>query len=290
MGAMPELPEVETSRRALERALKGKRLVSVIPDLHDRIVFDTASPAKFRQTIEGARVTGSGRKGKYFWLQLDRRPWPVFHLGMTGNVEIRRENGLFTPAWGGKHGRAEKATELARKVLPFCRLRMTAEDGTEVAITDPRRFGRIRLAEDPLAEPPISHLGFDPLAKFPNARELALLLSRRRAPLKSVLLDQGVFAGVGNWIADEVLFQSGLSPHRLAAELSLGEVTRLRRKLLDIVKLAVTTRADYSRYPKTWLFHHRWGREEGATTSRKHRIVHDTIGGRTTAWVPEKQK
>lgn len=209
---------------------------------------------------------------------------------MTGNVEIRRSGGSFTRAWGGRKLWSEGKRERGAPFLPYCRLRMVMEGGTEIAITDPRRFGRIRLAHDPLTEPPISKLGHDPLQSFPNAKSLAKILAKRRAPVKAVLLDQSVFAGVGNWIADEVLFQAGISPHRLAAKLSPPEVARLRTKLLAIVRRAVADRADYDRYPSTWLFHHRWGKTEGARTSRKHPIVHDTIGGRTTAWVPALQK
>lgn len=288
---MPELPEVETSRRRIERVLKGKRLVEVMPDPDDRIVYDRQSPDEVREALEGARVVGTGRKGKYFWLKLDRKPWPVFHLGMTGNVEIRSSKKGFTKAWGGHSLWSEpKRDGLPPKFLPFARLRMTAENGVEIAITDPRRFGRIRLAEDPEAEKPVSALGYDPLLDFPTAKKLHEILVRRRAPLKAVLLDQGLFAGVGNWIADEVLFQSRLSPKRPATKLSLAETTRLRSKLLAIVKKSVAVDADYDRYPKSWLFHHRWGKVAGSMTSRKHPIVHDTIGGRTTAWVPALQK
>jgi formamidopyrimidine-DNA glycosylase len=286
---MPELPEVETSRRRVEKLFKGKHIVEVIPDNDDRIVFDQASPEEFRGAVEGARVIGTGRKGKYFWLELDRRPWPVFHLGMSGNVEIRKKKG-FEKAWGGYKLWSEPSRKgLDPRILPFCRLRLIADDGSEVAITDPRRFGRIRLAKDPLAEPPISKLGFDPLIAFPTAKRLGEILGKRRAPIKSVLLDQGVFAGVGNWIADEVLYQARLSPHRLASKLDAKEVGRLRTTLLAVIRKSIAVGADYDRYPKTWLFHHRWGKTKEAQTSRKQKIVHDTIGGRTTAWVPAVQ-
>jgi formamidopyrimidine-DNA glycosylase len=286
---MPELPEVETSRRRVDKLFKGKRIVEVIPDPDDRIVYDKASPEEFRLAVEGARVMGSGRKGKYFWLELDRKPWPVFHLGMSGNVEIRKKKG-FEKAWGGIKLWSEPTRKrLDAKILPFCRLKLIAEDGSEMAITDPRRFGRIRLADDPLSEPPISKLGHDPLISFPTPAGLGTLLKKRRAPIKAVLLDQGLFAGVGNWVADEVLYQARLSPHRLASKLSPSEIVCLRKNLLAVIRKSIAVDADYSRYPKTWLFHHRWGKEKEAQTSRKQKIVHDTIGGRTTAWVPAVQ-
>lgn len=296
---MPELPEVETTCRTLKRVMRGKRIVTVVADLDDAIVFDRDKPAAVARALQGARVTGVGRRGKYFWLELSRKPWVVVHLGMTGNVRIRKPprrgaRGEFVKAWGGLKLWSEAAPDSPRamqgNILSHARLRITLDDGTEIAMTDPRRFGRIRLAQDPLNELPISKLGFDPLLDFPSARQLHTLLNRRRAPIKAVLLDQKVFAGVGNWIADEVLYQSRIAPHRMATKLSLAEVTRLRTKLLAIVRLAVARRADYSQYPHTWLFHHRWGRDASAAVAAGHPIAFDTVGGRTTAWVPELQK
>lgn len=287
---MPELPEVETTRLHIEKIFKGHRLIEVIPDPDDHIVFDRQTAEEVREALEGAKVTGTGRKGKYLWLELDRCPWPVFHLGMTGHLETRKRGKNFVKAWGDKTLYTEpKRDAMGAKFLPFCRFRAIADHGAEFAMTDPRRFGRIRLAHDPLTEPPISKLGFDPLHSFPTAKELAALLAKRRAPIKAVLLDQAVFAGVGNWIADEVLYQAGLAPKRLAAKLTAAEVARLRTKLLAIIQKSVEVSADYDRYPKSWLFHYRWGKEKEARTAKKQKIVFDTIGGRTTAWVPAVQ-
>ena len=284
---MPELPEVETVRRRAEKALKGKRLAEVYAEESDRFLFAEAPLASVKTALTGAKVIGSGRKGKYFWLELDRKPWPLFHLGMTGNVEIKSENKSARRSWGGlKLYNGPNKEERSW----FCRLLLTAEDGTEVALTDPRRFGRIWLTDDPLAHPRVRKLGFDPLLNFPSSRELALLLKKRKAPIKAVLLDQKLFAGVGNWIADEILYQAKISPRSVAAKLTAKEVSRLRLKTLSIIKTAVAAKADYSRFPPSWLFHHRWGKNSSAQTSNKKKIVHEEIGGRTTAWVPSVQK
>jgi formamidopyrimidine-DNA glycosylase len=287
---MPELPEVEAVRRVLEKALKGRRLVEVRPRLDDRIMYDRATPAEVRDALTGAKVTGAGRRGKYLWLELDRRPWPVIHFGMTGKVEVISSRlKSFGSIW---EGASIPAADTATDALPkFCKLLLVADDGARAAFLDARRFGRIRLAEDPLKEPPISELGPDPIVgDFPSAKELAKTLAKRKAPIKAVLLDQGLFAGVGNWIADEVLFQARLSPNRLASKLSAAEVARLRTKLLEILRKAISVHADYERYPRTWLFHYRWGRKAGALAHGQRKIRHDDIGGRTTAWVPELQK
>jgi formamidopyrimidine-DNA glycosylase len=288
---MPELPEVETVRRKIAKALRSRRIAEVHAEEGDRFLFRETPLAEVKRALLGARFRGAGRKGKYFWLELDRRPWPLFHLGMTGNVEIRRSSrGGHVKAWGGLTLWSNRGRDKSEPRLFFCRLLLVADDGTEVAITDPRRFGRVWLADEPLLHPRVKKLGFDPLGKFPSARELGALLARRRAPIKSVLLDQALFAGVGNWIADEILFQARIAPKRLASGLTHAEVARIRAKTVSIVRTAVKAGADYERFPKSWLFHHRWGRAADARTSARRKIVHHEIGGRTTAWVPSWQR
>src|SRR5690606_9557211 len=144
--------------------------------------------------------------------------------------------------------------------------------------------------ERPREEPPIAELGFDPLLDLPDVAELSRLCSRRRVPVKAALLDQRLFAGVGNWIADEVLYQARIDPRRPLADLDLAEIRRLRRKLRHVVQKAVEVDADKARFPKSWLFHHRWGKSRDARTARGEPIEHLEIAGRTTAWVPAVQR
>lgn len=287
---MPELPEVETVCRRISGALKGRRIVEVHAEEGDRYLFAFAPLDQVKAALVGARFRGVGRRGKYFWLELDRRPWLLVHLGMTGNVEIRAANGKsHVKSWGGLRLWSDGMKERDSRLF-FCRLLLVADDGTELALTDPRRFGRVWLADEPLLHPRVRKLGFDPLVKFPKAAELHAILKRRKAPIKAVLLDQKLFAGVGNWIADEILFQAGIAPKRTAASLSLAEVKRLHAKTLAVIRKAVAVEADYERFPRSWLFHHRWGKDARARTHSRQKILHEEIGGRTTAWVPGVQK
>jgi formamidopyrimidine-DNA glycosylase len=265
---MPELPEVETARRRAQRALRGRRIVAVAV-VADPIVYDGVSPARFAAALRGRRVVAVHRKGKHLWMELDRPPHALFHFGMTGEFEL--------------YGDGDERPR-------FWKVEIAVDGGTRLAITDPRRLGRLRLRRDPEREPPISLLGFDVLRGLPPARELAALLARRGAPAKAVLLDQSVFAGVGNWIADEALYQAAIDPRRPASSLSIAEVARLRTRLHGIVRLAVDVGADDARYPRTWLFHHRWGRRTGSRTARGEPIVHVTVGGRTTALVLDRRR
>lgn len=286
---MPELPEVEAVRNRLEKALKGKRISDLYAESNDRFLFAETPWPDFKASLLGAKVRGTGRKGKYFWLELDRKPWPIFHLGMTGNVEIKPPGGKGSWAWGGLRLWSNPGGDGREERSWFCRLLITADNGLSVAITDPRRFGRVWLADAPLLHPRIKKLGFDPLLDDLSARELKLILAKRKAPIKAVLLDQKLFAGVGNWIADEILYQAGISPRRAAASLGIAEVSRLRSKMHSIIRKAVAVEADYDKFPRSWLFHHRWGKDAKAMTHAKQKIIHEEIGGRTSAWVPSRQ-
>jgi formamidopyrimidine-DNA glycosylase len=170
----------------------------------------------------------------------------------------------------------------------YCKLEVEVADDTLAAIADPRRLGRIRLAADPEREPPISLLGFDPLTSLPPSTELYRRLSARRGPLKAVLLDQAFSAGVGNWVADEVLYQARLSPLRPANQVSQDEARRLRAALKSIAARSVALEADADRFPRSWLFHYRWDNRIGYTP-RGERLVRQKIGGRTTTWAPDRQ-
>jgi formamidopyrimidine-DNA glycosylase len=289
---MPELAEVETVRRQIELRLKGRKIKEVEGDTADKYLFAFAPLKEVIKALTGAKIKGTGRKGKYFWIELDRKPWPLFHLGMSGNLAIldpdAKKSG-HEKIWGGVNMWSEKDQNL-RERLWFCRLLMFAEKGFKIAFIDPRRFGRMWLTDDPWNHPRIKKLGYDPLIDFPTVKILGERLLKRKKPIKAVLLDQSLFAGIGNWLADEILYQAKISPHTLASQMKTSQLKELHRQVLAVVKKAVSVNADYERFPKTWLFHERWGKKKTAKTSRGHKIIHEEIGGRTTAWVPGWQK
>src|SRR5215813_5404460 len=242
LGAMPELPEVECGRRIATKVAQGRRIVEA-RCADDPIVFDGVTPARFRRALVGRRVRAVRRHGKHLWFELDRRPWPILHFGMTG--------GFHTPA-----GRSVKLISSGDRdpdgAWPprFTKLRLVFEDGGELVYADARRLGRVRLRHDPRREPPISLLGFDAYREIPTPERFCALLRDRAAPLKAVLLDQGFAAGVGNWIADEVLYQARLDPRRRASSLSDPEIARMRRALRHVMDTAVRLSNDSDRYPR----------------------------------------
>lgn len=277
---MPELPEVEAARRVAERVARGRRIVRAAC-ADDRIVFEGAAPRTVGRKLTGRVVREVGRRGKHWWLELDRGPHPLIHFGMAGGLRTREDAPLVLvssprredPAWPPR----------------FAKLHLHLDDGGELVVTDKRRLGRIRLREDPANEPPVSRLGFDPLLSPPTPADFTRRLLGRAAPVKAVLLDQSFAAGVGNWIADEVLYQSRIDPRRPASALTAAESRRVLAVLLRIVRRAVAVDADKARFPRSWLFHHRWGRKSTARTARGERIRFTEVGGRTTAYVAEVQ-
>ena len=264
---MPELAEVETVRLAVETGFRGKRIVTVICR-QDPIVFDELGPRAFTGRLRGQTLIGTGRKGKFFWLTFDGGWSVLMHLGMTGWIEQ------------GRFGQMD---------LRFARMQLEFEDETWLAFTDPRRLGRIRLRTDPLGEPPVSKLGFDVYLDDPGRDWFAAEVQKRKAPIKAILLDQGFTAGIGNWLADEILFQARIDPRRRGDTLTRTEARAIYRAMKRIVNRAVKLGADDTKFPNTWLFHHRWGKNAEARTSTGDPIEYCTVGGRTTAWVPTVQ-
>jgi formamidopyrimidine-DNA glycosylase len=281
LGAMPELPEVECARRIATKVAQGRRIVEA-RCADDPIVFEGVAPARFRRALVGRRVRGVRRHGKHLWFELDRRPWPCLHFGMTGG---------FHTAPGGPRVKLKSSRKRPDHAWPprFTKLHLMFDDGGELVLADARRLGRIRLRQDPAHEPPISLLGFDAHRALPALARFRELVRHRGAPLKALLLDQGFAAGVGNWIADEVLYQARLDPRRRASSLSDAEIERMRSALRHVMNTAVRLSNDSDRYPRGWLFHRRWGKNPRAVTRTGERIRHITVGGRTTAWVPTRQ-
>ncbi|MCC5848698.1 MAG: hypothetical protein JJU29_11445 [Verrucomicrobia bacterium] len=264
---MPELAEVETWRRLAEKTALGKTITSV-ETAEDRIVMDQIPPEEIARNLRGRRILSTHRKGKHMWIRFDQPGDLLLHFGMSGSLNHYRN-----PAVAPTH---EK-------------LVLVLDDGSRLSYRNPRRIGKIRWHEDARLAPPIAALGPDPFLDTISADDLAQQFVRRKRPIKSALLDQSLFAGVGNWIADEVLYQSKIDPHTPCGELGPAQLRSLTAKLHAIIQKAVEVEADETRFPKTWLFHHRWGKQ-AEYTARGERICFETIGGRTCAWVPERQK
>eukprot|EP00903_Cladosiphon_okamuranus_P009333 g8901.t1 len=292
---MPELPEVETSRRYVEEFCLGSTITRAIVteqgggprsgQFDDLVIGEGVTAECLKKTLEGRDIIELRRRGKQMWFVLDKPPHPLFHFGMTGAFTVK----------GEKRHKFVKFKVDEQWPPRFAKLELQMSNGTCLALTDPRRLARVKLREEPEASPPISLLGPDPVTHPLSLETFAAALEKVTAPIKAVLLAQDrVVSGVGNWVADEVCFQARVHPGAACNTLAPEQVAALHTKLLSVCREACEARADYTVFPKEWLFHHRWGKgksSEGAPrVSSGHPITFDVVGGRTTAIVAALQK
>lgn len=280
---MPELPEVETVRRLLDHSLVGKT-IDLARFSDDPIVFEGRNPDDLKLAIEGQTAQSTGRKGKILWMSFEPGTTLFIHLGMSGWIRALNDPSDKRLL---NHGKAPLDDESG--VPRFMKFFLMANDGARIAFTDGRRLGRVWLGKEPENDRRILKLGPDALDSPLTAESLESRLRNRTGPIKSWLMDQSNLSGVGNWVADEVLYQARIAPKRAAGSLSSRELETLCRTLSEVLALAVEVGADDNRYPENWMFHHRWGGSKGAEFLEGRKIVRESIGGRTTAWIPDWQ-
>jgi formamidopyrimidine-DNA glycosylase len=220
---MPELPEVETIRRDIEKEFVNKRIKKV--DVTGaRSVRRHQNVKDFIARTEGRKVAGTRRRGKYLLLKLDSGDVLVAHFGMSG--QLLRANPK-DPI--GKH---------THVVLTFV-------GAPQLRFVDPRTFGELFVtAPDRLEEevPELAHLGFDPIDQQMSWTAFGALLAARKTKLKPLLMDQRFVAGIGNMYADEILFTAGLRHDRNSDSLTPQEVRRLYRSVLETLQEAIKHR------------------------------------------------
>ncbi len=269
---MPELPEVETVRRGLELGARGKRIVKAVQH-RDDIRFPL--PSKLSQRLQGQVIDVIGRRGKYLLFEIGSLKL-IGHLGMSGSFVLR---------YSGMD--AQKHDHLI----------WTLDDGQELVYHDPRRFGFVLEAEDGFeAHPMIQALGVEPLSNHFNAVDLAQKLAKRAAPIKSVLLDQAVVAGLGNIYVCETLFRANIHPARPAKE-CVDHADALVPIIRDVLQEAITsggsTLRNYATASgDTGYFHHKfqvYGRENKPCLICSVQIQRITQSGRSTFFCPSCQ-
>ena len=268
---MPELPEVETTRRSLSDVV-GARIVAVT--VRERRLRRPVA-ADFADQLRGRRITAIDRLGKYLLFVLDDGRILLVHLGMSGSLCLT-----------------------ATTTLPIRHdhVAIAFDSGRQLVFNDPRRFGLMRVGRrDELDE--LHAVGPDPLASAPTLDDWRAL-TRRRAPIKSLLMDQRLLGGVGNIYANEALFAAGVRPRRRAASLTRAELARLAEALRAVLERAValggSSISDYrdgNGNPGYFQIHHavydRDGQPCGRCGTPIKRIV---LGGRSTFYCPRCQR
>ncbi|GGK87639.1 DNA-formamidopyrimidine glycosylase [Rufibacter glacialis] len=267
---MPELPEVETYRRFIEETSLHQTIAEVeVQDPRRQLQVDLD---EFRQVLRGNQFTQTHRIGKQLFLLTAKGPIVTLHFGMTGDVAFYRDE-ADTPRF-------------ARAVFHF-------EGGFKFAFLDSRKFGRLGLTQSIDTFRQQKKLGPDALTL--STEELSKGLAKKKSAIKPLLLDQRIAPGVGNWIADEVLFQAQLEPERPAHTLLPPEVDRLATAIREVLETAIAAEAVYRDFPSHYLIHAReWDEAPVSAVSEAHlhcprcqtRIQKKYVGGRATYFCP----
>ena len=202
---MPELPEVETVRRGLHHLISGYRIVDAL-DLHPRTLkAESIAPLS---TLKGARITGTGRRGKFLWITLDRPFVLVAHLGMSGQFLIAQRD---RPA--AKHVRAQFALKKSLR-------------SRELIFNDQRTFGWLSIEQLTDGVPSsAAHIALDPFDPGFDYQGTITKFTERRVRIKTALLNQEIMSGVGNIYADEALWRAKVHPESLTSDLSRKKIT-----------------------------------------------------------------
>ncbi len=275
---MPELPEVETIARGLDKRIAGDVIESVWLGSKPEPLKSPAS--KIAATLESSRISGVHRVGKHIVFDLEnakvrakasahRQAQWIVHLGMSGSLLV-----------------CSPESELAKHTHAVLRL----ASGRELRFVDPRRFGRLSVIEK--FEAP----GAEPLEIV--LADFAALFRGRKTPIKSALLNQNLLSGVGNIYADEALFRAGIRPRRRAASLTRDELRRLyvalKKVLREAIRLGGSSVADYvdadGEEGFFQLKHRVYGREGESCLVCKTSIKRIVIAGRSSHYCPRCQK
>ncbi len=222
---MPELPEVETIRRDLDKEVVGKRIKTV--DVTGmRSIRRHPNKKHFIAQLEGHKLAGVDRKGKYLLIRIEGGDILIVHLGMSGQLLRAR-------------------SEARDPLVEHTHVVITFTQGGQLRFVDPRTFGEmfVTTPDDLAADvPELAHLGFDPVEDMMSWNRFGELLTVRKAKLKSLLMDQKFTAGIGNIYSDEILFGAGLRYDRSSDTLSSQEVRRLYRAMVETLQDAIKHR------------------------------------------------
>jgi len=271
---MPELPEVETTVRGLRPVLEGRRIRSIELRRED---LRRPFPPDLRQRLTGARVTGLGRRAKYGLIDTDRGDTLVFHLGMSGHWRV-------DPETIGKHDHVVIETD----------------EGRRLSLNDHRRFGSLDIVESAalVETEPFRSMGPEPLGESFDGAYLADRLDGRSAPIKAMLLDQRIVAGLGNIYVCDALNLARIAPGREAGRVARARFDRLVAAVKTVLAAAIakggSTLRDYAQ-PNGELgyFSSEWrvyGREGKACPNCGGVIRRRTDSGRSTFFCPKCQR
>ncbi|MDP1629010.1 MAG: DNA-formamidopyrimidine glycosylase, partial [bacterium] len=256
---MPELPEVETIVRDLRKNILGLSIRDIWYDWKGQFNLPK-DPERFKKLVVGRRIVGVRRRAKNILIDLSGGYLLLIHQKMTGHLLIGR--------WQIKNNRPLALIEgpLKEKVNNYIHLIFYLSGGKQLALSDLRKFAKVMAGrrEDIGRMPDLAELGPEPLNKYFDISKFRDLIKKEKRPVKQVLMDQTVIAGIGNIYSDEILWQAKVFPLKSSAALSLFELKNIFKAVKEILNKAVKTRGT-----SISDFRDTAGREGGYTGKRK---------------------
>jgi formamidopyrimidine-DNA glycosylase len=264
---MPELAEVEYYRKQWSPGIG--EVVAAVHIHPEKRIFLGADTQALTKGLPGQALKHSETHGKRMLFVFGAQHWLGVHLGMTGKTSVQN-----TDVQPSRHEH----------------LVIEMKSGLKLVFTDPRLFGRVHYAKSKTSPDWWSGLPPEILSKdFTQLLMGAFLQRRARAPIKSVLLMQEAFPGIGNWMADEILWRSRLHPAIRAGQIDAKQSKELYCRIREVCRDALRVIAtDWGKPPDSWLFNHRW-KDGGLCPETGCPLVREKIGGRTTCWSPDWQ-
>lgn len=263
---MPELAEVAFACSKWDAGV-GKKVFGVYTHPTSRVYRDERRDC-FVEYLQNSTLLSSYTHGKQMLFKFSGNIFIGIHLGMTGNLIL-----------GAKNYKQQKHDAL-----------VIIQSQNSLVFQDPRQFGRIRIHKGKNLPSWWRNLPPSIIEKKFNSEILESAIFRhRRKPIKALLLDQRYFPGIGNWMADEILWRSMLNPGKLCEKITESEIKKLFNEILFVARGAMKSiGVKGGDPPKNWLFHKRWN-NGNLCPKTKTALVRETIGGRTTCWAPAIQ-
>lgn len=276
---MPELPEVETVVKGLRPLIKNKLVTAVEIREENMIAYPEADIEAFKNSLVGSKIIDVNRRGKYIIIELNINKNLVIHLRMTGKLLVKEVKEF-----------RDKHTHVI----------FSLNDGQEIRFNNIRKFGRVYLIDKnhPEQAGGLADLGPEPLSDQLTEADFKKLFIKRRALMKSLLLNQHFIAGIGNIYADEILFRSGVRPDRTADTLAETEKEAIYHNMREILKKGIiyggTSFSDYvnafgekGSFQEELQVHQREGENCYVCNTKIEKIK---ISGRSTYFCPQCQK
>ncbi|KAK7415778.1 hypothetical protein QQZ08_012260 [Neonectria magnoliae] len=295
---MPEIAEVARIVHFLRLHVVGKRIASASA-IDDKNVFGKVGTtgAEVEAALKGKTVKSPEIASSLMTSFNSFRSCPQEARGSTsGWVHIKGERTAYT-----NYYKKMKDEDIAQWPPKFWKFQFATEGspGVDVAFTDSRRFGRVRLVDCPGSlirkHSPLVENGPDPVVdtKIFTEEYLRGKMRARRVPIKALLLDQTMISGIGNWVADETLYQAKLHPEQYCDEFDDTQIANLYKNIRYVCQTSVDKLGDSDQFPEHWLFNYRWGKgAKGAATKLPNgeKLAFITVGGRTSCYAPGVQK